>query len=66
MFAQLIDPEIVIAKLEAKHGAESKAPQHHLGDERPYALRLAHQFVYIHQPVKQTTRPGEPSADAGR
>jgi predicted KAP-like P-loop ATPase len=61
--AKLIDPEIVMAKLKAKYGAELNTPEYYLGDELPYALRLAHQFAYIHQRVKQETQPAKSSGD---
>jgi predicted KAP-like P-loop ATPase len=57
--AKLVDPEFIVAKLKAKYGSELDAPEYRLGDDGPYELRLAHQFVYVHQHVKQEVHGGE-------
>jgi hypothetical protein len=56
---KLVDPEFIVAKLKAKYGSDLGTPEYRLGDNGPYELRLAHQFVYIHQHVKQETQSGD-------
>jgi len=50
---KLVDPEIIVAKLKAKVGAELDTPEYYLGDEIPYERRLAHQFAYVYAQARQ-------------
>lgn len=63
--SKLIAPEVVMAKLRARYGGELYTPEYHLGDERPYALRLAHQFAHIHRHVTQEVRAHDASGNEG-
>ena len=49
--AGLIDPRFIFNKLMERHGRQLDDPEYHHGDDTPLALRLAHQFAFIHLAV---------------
>jgi len=50
---RLVDPDVVLRALRLEYGAGLDTPQEHLSHDRPYGERLAHQFAWIHQAVRE-------------
>lgn len=48
---RLIDPELIVANLRARYGAETEAAEFHHDDQVPTVRRIALQFAFIHRSV---------------
>jgi hypothetical protein len=51
--AQLIDPEFIMSRLRERYGREVDQAEYRASSELPIAMRIAHQFAYIHMAVQK-------------
>lgn len=51
--AELIDPNFVILKLRERYGTEIDNPRFDHPDDTALAMRIAHQFAYIHKKISE-------------
>jgi hypothetical protein len=50
--AELIEADLVVAKLKNRYDAELDTPDYHQSQEVPIARRIAHQFAFLHEKAK--------------